>query len=208
MEHQLELRQFALEKINKEVKLGVFLREFQAVINHRYRRELNKFVSFYQTYGYLIDKRAEKPAIYALKQEKYRMLTTQKSVEFSVKCFYYFLNTLNHSHTKTFQSSIKGIKSLDIDDNSSVLVSSIHQSIREDGFCEVYISKMEKMTKELFLRNSEIQKMLPKGKEREQCIGQPQSRASSKVQRESFNSRRSVCESVNRNLRSSNIENY
>lgn len=38
VDHQLELRQFGLENINKEVKLGVFLKQFQGVICSRYRR--------------------------------------------------------------------------------------------------------------------------------------------------------------------------
>lgn len=163
-EYQLELRQFGLEKIGKEMKLGVFLKEFQGVMGNRYRRELNKFMGFYHAYGYLVDKRAEKPAVSAFKQEKYRLLTTLKSVEFSVKCFYYYLSTLNHVCTRSFQSVIKGIKNLDLEEGWSGVVSGIHQSIKEDGYCEVYISKIEKVQRELVARNVEIQKMLPRGR--------------------------------------------
>ena len=57
LEHQAELRQFGLERINKEIKLGSFLRDFQAIINGRFGKEIGKLTGFYQSFGYLIDKR-------------------------------------------------------------------------------------------------------------------------------------------------------
>lgn len=65
-----------LEKISGG-RVGQFMEEFERLLTNRFRKELQKFLSFYSQYGCLIDKRGEKDEINLLKLEKYSELTTK-----------------------------------------------------------------------------------------------------------------------------------
>jgi len=41
-------------------RVGDFIEEFERYLNSRFKKELQKFLSFYSQYSCLIDKRAEK----------------------------------------------------------------------------------------------------------------------------------------------------
>jgi hypothetical protein len=49
-----------LEKMSGGKRVGDFIEEFERYLNSRFKKELQKFLSFYSQYSCLIDKRAEK----------------------------------------------------------------------------------------------------------------------------------------------------
>ena len=89
-------------------------------------------------------------------------------------------------------------------------MATIHEIIREEGFCEAFVSKIEKLKKDLTLRNSCIQKCFPvsKPKEKEKEISRTIISRPFPKDSTVYGGRRSVCDSMARQLlRNSDNEN-